>query len=80
MKLNERGGIDGLDENIKIYAATNERDNGISAAGYDAGDPDHPDDDRFESAVEEFQCDSNLTVDGQCGPQTQAKLKDVHGC
>lgn len=37
---------------------------------------------QFRSAVEEFQCDHRppLTVDGICGPQTQAKLKEVHGC
>ena len=34
----------------------------------------------FLSAVEEFQCDHKLTVDGKCGPATQAKLKQVHGC
>jgi N-acetylmuramoyl-L-alanine amidase len=34
----------------------------------------------FVSAVEEFQCDHSLTVDGKCGPNTQAKLKQVHGC
>ena len=34
----------------------------------------------FVSAVEEFQCDHSLTVDGKCGPATQAKLKQVHGC
>jgi N-acetylmuramoyl-L-alanine amidase len=34
----------------------------------------------FESAVEEFQCDNGLTVDGICGPATQAKLKQVYGC
>jgi hypothetical protein len=34
----------------------------------------------FLSAVEEFQCDHGLTVDGKCGPLTQAKLKQVHGC
>lgn len=34
----------------------------------------------FESAVEEFQCDNSLTVDGICGPNTQAKLKLVYGC
>lgn len=34
----------------------------------------------FLSAIEEFQCDHGLTVDGVCGPQTQAKLKDIHGC
>jgi len=37
-------------------------------------------DDEFESAVEEFQCDNYLTVDGICGPVTQAKLKQVYGC
>jgi len=35
---------------------------------------------RFQSAVEEFQCDHALAVDGKCGPATQAKLKQVHGC
>jgi hypothetical protein len=34
----------------------------------------------FQSAVEEFQCDHSLQVDGKCGPNTQAKLKQVHGC
>jgi hypothetical protein len=34
---------------------------------------------QFRSAVEEFQCDNQLTVDGKCGPNTQAKLKAVHG-
>jgi LysM repeat protein len=34
----------------------------------------------LESAIEEFQCDNSLTVDGICGPQTQAALKQVHGC
>ena len=35
---------------------------------------------RFRSAVEEFQCDFGLTVDGVCGRNTQAKLLDAHGC
>lgn len=35
---------------------------------------------KFRSAVEEFQCDNNLTVDGICGPATQATLLKVHGC
>ncbi len=34
----------------------------------------------FLSAVEEFQCEHGLTVDGKCGPLTQTKLKQVHGC
>ena len=52
----------------------------LNNLGYFAGDVTGPADDDFESAVEEFQCDQSLTVDGKCGPATQAKLKQVHGC
>lgn len=52
----------------------------LNNLGYFAGALDGSDDDAFESAVEEFQCDHNLKVDGICGPKTQAKLKEVHGC
>ncbi len=41
-----------------------------------AGDPAAYD---FRSAVEEFQCDHGLAVDGKCGPATQKKLVAVHG-
>jgi peptidoglycan hydrolase-like protein with peptidoglycan-binding domain len=44
----------------------------------------------FRSAIEEFQCDHfpeprrpdgvPVEVDGICGPKTQQKLKQVHGC
>jgi len=50
----------------------------LNNLGYQAGEGDASDID-FRSAVEEFQCDNGLTVDGICGPNTQAKLKDVHG-
>jgi N-acetylmuramoyl-L-alanine amidase len=50
----------------------------LNNLGYFPGDG--TDQDAFESAVEEFQCDHGLTVDGKCGPITQAKLKKVHGC
>jgi hypothetical protein len=52
----------------------------LNNLGYFAGKLDGSDTDAFESAVEEFQCDHGLTVDGICGPNTQAKLKEVHGC
>jgi hypothetical protein len=52
----------------------------LNNLGYFAGDVKSPDHVTVESAVEEFQCDNNLTVDGVCGPVTQAKLKKVHGC
>ena len=47
--------------------------------GYFAGTADDPDDMRIKSAVEQFQCDCGLTVDGDCGPQTQTELHKVHG-
>lgn len=37
-------------------------------------------DEVFRISVEEFQCDHKLAVDGKCGPGTQAKLREVHGC
>ena len=66
----------------------------LNNLGYFAGDPNKPPvgnsdggdaapmfaTDTFTSAVEEFQCDNGLTMDGICGPATQAKLKQVHGC
>lgn len=60
----------------------------LNNLGYDAGpvgDADRlPSDEeerqQFRSAVEEFQCDQALAVDGLCGPVTQARLKKVHGC
>jgi N-acetylmuramoyl-L-alanine amidase len=48
--------------------------------GYFFGDIGSAEDDDFKSAVEEFQCDNYLMVDGICGPDTQAKLKQVYGC
>lgn len=51
----------------------------LNNLGYFAGTADESDE-SFLSAVEEFQCDHGLAVDGICGPNTQAKLKEVHGC
>jgi hypothetical protein len=48
--------------------------------GYYRGPIDKVDPEEFKSAVEEFQCENGLRVDGKIGPQTQAKLKTVHGC
>ncbi|MGA8308921.1 MAG: peptidoglycan-binding protein [Terriglobales bacterium] len=52
----------------------------LNNLGYFAGSADRADDPLFLSAAEEFQCDHGLTVDGKIGPNTQAKLKQVHGC
>jgi hypothetical protein len=51
----------------------------LNNLGYRAGDTTDANDSAFKSAVEEFQCDYALAVDGICGPNTQGKLKDVHG-
>lgn len=42
---------------------------------------DEPEQDGVPSAwaIEEFQCEHELAVDGDCGPNTQAKLVEVHG-
>jgi len=52
----------------------------LNNLGYQAGDPARPDEAQVRSAVEEFQCDHRLTVDGKCGPNTQTKLREIHGC
>ena len=54
----------------------------LNNLGYFAGAMDEDDDVRFRSAVEEFQCErmGKAAVDGVCGPKTQAKLEEVHGC
>lgn len=53
----------------------------LNNLGYDAGDPTDPDAaQRLRYAVEEFQCDNGLDVDGVCGPETQARLEHVCGC
>lgn len=51
----------------------------LSNLGYDAGDSSDPKHLDFRSAVEEFQCDHGLLVDGIVGPQTRGKLVAVHG-
>lgn len=48
--------------------------------GYNASAAGDKDEAQFLLALEEFQCDHGLTVDGICGPNTQAKLQEVHGC
>jgi len=67
------GHLDPLDEPSGQIARLNN-------LGYSAGKLDGSDTAAFSSAIQEFQCDNSLTVDGICGPQTQAKLKQVCGC
>jgi len=55
----------------------------LNNLGYNAGPIDDEMTEQLRSAIEEFQCDyfKDLSqVDGECGPNTQAKLKEVHGC
>jgi hypothetical protein len=55
----------------------------LNNLGYNVGEVDNSDSEfsrRFKSAVEEFQCDHELTVDGIPGPKTQKELEKQHGC
>jgi hypothetical protein len=51
----------------------------LSNLGYYVGPIDDRKDQAYKLAVEEFQCDHGLKVDGDCGKQTQARLKTAHG-
>ena len=62
---------------VATVAGQRERLNNL---GYDAGEKDDPQGLQFRSAVEEFQCDHGMKVDGKCGTQSQAKLASIHGC
>ena len=52
----------------------------LANLGYYRGSLNKIDEDELRSAIEEFQCDQKLKVTGICGPETQDKLKAVHGC
>lgn len=52
----------------------------LANLGYLPGTPEAVNDPVFQSALQEFQCDYKLLVDGDPGPNTQAKLMEVHGC
>jgi len=53
----------------------------LNNLGYNAGVLNDEVTLQFRSAVEEFQCDQKLhPLDGDCGPKTQAKLKQAYGC
>lgn len=67
------GGLDPLDEVTGQQARLNN-------LGYFAGEVGGDDPLALRSAVEEFQCEHGLKVDGVCGNATQAKLKSVYGC
>jgi hypothetical protein len=51
----------------------------LNNLGYFAGSTDNIDESLLASAVEEFQCDHGLKVDGVCEKATQTKLREVHG-
>lgn len=67
----------GFLQSIDTVDGVRERLNNL---GYEAGEASDPEKLDFRSAVEEFQCDHGLVVDGKVGPATRAKLVAVHGC
>ncbi len=87
---NSGGGNDNADDNS---AGDNNNNNNNNNSGDDSAGANNSDiggdtqnnaekerQSLFQSAVEEFQCDYHLTVDGVCGPMTRAKLLEIHGC
>jgi N-acetylmuramoyl-L-alanine amidase len=52
----------------------------LQGLGYYLGPGGPGDGQQLRSAVEEFQCEHGLAVDGKCGPATQDKLKQAYGC
>jgi len=67
----------GFMQPVETLAGARERLNNL---GYEAGEKDNPADLQLRSAVEEFQCDQRLAVDGKIGPDTRARLFKTHGC
>jgi len=54
----------------------------LNNLGYCAGYDDECDGTsmQYKWAVEEFQCDNKIPVDGKVGPTTRAKILEAHGC
>lgn len=46
--------------------------------GYDCGDVNNVEDEKYEAAVRQFQQDHDLTVDGVVDPQTRGRLRQEH--
>jgi hypothetical protein len=67
----------GFLQHIDTLAGQRERLNNL---GYRAGDLDDAEVKAFRSAVEEFQCDQGLHVDGIIGRNAKAALVKAHGC
>ena len=85
LEVNQQELVRDLDLGLKIgYMDPAEEESGqlkrLRNLGYYALPEGQPDDKLLQAAIEEFQCENSLTVDGICGPQTQAKLKEVYGC
>jgi hypothetical protein len=76
----EIGGLDPID----TRSGQEERLRNLGYYGGPPGGPEPPaeappDSEEFRSAVEEFQCDHGLGIDGVLGPKTQAALLKAHG-
>ena len=68
--LTERAGVMQRLNNLGYHA-------GVVAA---VGPMEQKQEYQLRSAVEEFQCDHSLTVDGKINSKLQDKLKEVYGC
>ena len=69
----EIGGLDPVEKITGVQARLNN-------LGYDSGPVDGIQGPITTAAVEAFQGENELVVDGIVGPQTRGKLKEIHGC
>ena len=67
----------GFIQSIDTLVGARQRLNNL---GYEAGEKDDATNLQLRSAVEEFQCDQKLSIDGKIGPDTRARLVKIHGC
>jgi hypothetical protein len=52
----------------------------LNNLGYRAGNPAKSEPEQLRCAIEEFQADHGLSVDGKASPALISKLKEIHGC
>jgi N-acetylmuramoyl-L-alanine amidase len=67
------GHLDPVEEETGLHARLNN-------LGYYVDDIGRPDEELLQFALELFQWDNKLGVDGEAGPDSRQELKDTHGC
>jgi hypothetical protein len=72
------GFLDPIDQKSGFYGRL--RNMGYLPPAYEDGDPDQIDSKELQLALELFQRDHGLPIDGTDDSQVQARLKEIYGC